>query len=187
MNGRIAIAALATLVIVACRPATAVAGADGSAQSDPAAGLGVTFDRGPGLQARPCEDGMPRCVILVDPAVPDFMQELLRLEVHDGPLDAVAADQAGFVRNADGRLMTTYGRFEPVEVEAFEVNGKSGLRAAIACGISDPDTGFHAGAGECLWIVVSDGTRSVLIASAGFENGFDAAETILASLRFPPR
>ena len=114
------------------------------------------------------------------------MRDLLTVEVHDGALEAVAAEEAGFVRDADGRLMTTYGRFEPVPVEAFQVDGKQGLRAVVACGISDPETGFHAGAGECLWAVVSDGTRSVVISSSGFGNGLDAAEATLSSLRFLP-
>ncbi|TPW02019.1 MAG: hypothetical protein FD125_2271 [bacterium] len=76
------------------------------------------------------------------------MRDLVRVQIFTGPLETVAAAEAGFVRNADGRLMTTFGRFEPVAVEPFEVNGKSGLRAVVACGISDPETGFHAAAGQ---------------------------------------
>ena len=69
-------------------------------------------------------------------------------------------------------------------VEPFEVNGKTGLRAVIGCGISDPETGFHAGAGECLWAVVSDGAQSVVISSSGFGNGLEAAEAAVRSIRF---
>lgn len=123
-------------------------------------------------------------MILSDPAAEAFMRDLLTVQVHAGPLETVAAAEAGFERNADGQLMTTYGRFEPVAVEAFEVNGQSGLRAVVACGISDPETGFHAAAGECLWAVVSDGSRSVVISSSGFGNGLDAAEAAVRSIRF---
>ena len=75
---------------------------------------------------------------------------------------------------------------EAVEVESFEVGGKPGLRAVITCGISDPETGFHAAGGECLYAVVSDGQRSVVISSSGFGNGLEAAEAAVASLRFLP-
>lgn len=69
-------------------------------------------------------------------------------------------------------------------VERFQVNGLPGLRAVITCGISDPDTGFHAAGGECLWAVVSDGTQSVVISSSGFGNGLEAAEAAVRSIRF---
>lgn len=148
---------------------------------------GVTFDRAAGLQLRPCDgEAGPRCMILSDPSAEDFMRDLLTVQVHAGSLETVAAEEAGFVRNAEGQLMTTYGRFEPVAVEAFEVNGESGLRAVVTCGISDPETGFHAAAGECLWAVVSDGTQSVVISSSGFGNGLDAAGTAVRSIRFTP-
>lgn len=146
--------------------------------------IGVAFDHAPGLQMRPCDDGTPRCLVLFDPAAEAFMRDLLTVQVFAGPLEAVAAAEGGFERNADGRLMTTFGRFEPVAVEAFEVNGKPGLRAVITCGISDPETGFHAAAGECLWAVVSDGAQSVVISSSGFGNGLEAAEAAVGSVRF---
>ncbi len=145
---------------------------------------GVAFDHAAGLQMRPCDDETPRCVVLFDPAAAAFMRDLLTVQVFAGPLEAVAAAEGGFERNAQGRLMTTWGRFEPVAVEAFEVNGRPGLRAVVTCGISDPETGFHAAGGECLWAVVSDGIRSVVIASSGFPNGLEAAETAVGSIRF---
>lgn len=147
-------------------------------------GLGVTFEHAAGLELRPCDGDAPRCQVLVDPAAEPYLRDLLSIQVFDGPLEAVAASEAGFERDAGGRLMTTYGRFEPVEVERFEVHGHPGLRAVITCGISDPETGFHAAAGECLYAVVSDGARSVVISSSGFGNGLDAAEAMVPSLRF---
>ena len=111
-------------------------------------------------------------------------RDLLTVQVFAGPLEAVAAAEAGFERNAEGQLMSTYGRFEPVAVEPFEVNGHAGLRAVVTCGISDPETGFHAAAGECLWAVVSDGAQSVVISSSGFGNGLEAAEVAVGSIRF---
>jgi hypothetical protein len=185
MNGLGVVAVLAALGITGCQEAAAVAGPETPQASPPsAADPGVAFDRAAGLQTRPCEEETPRCTVLFDPAAEEFMRDLVRVQMFAGPLETVAAAEAGFERNSGGRLMTTYGRFEPVAVEAFEVNGNSGLRAVVACGISDPETGFHAAAGECLWAVVSDGSQSVVISSSGFGNGLDAAEAAVRSIRF---
>ena len=185
MNGLGVVAVLAAMGISGCQAPAAVAAPEApQAAPRPPAGLGVTFDKAAGLQMRPCDEETPRCMILFDPAAEEFMRDLLTVQVFAGPLETVAATRAGFERNAEGRLMTTYGRFEPVAVEAFEVNGQSGLRAVIGCGISDPETGFHAGAGECLWAVVSDGAQSVVISSSGFGNGLEAAEAAVRSIRF---
>lgn len=185
MNGLGVVAVLATLGIAGCQEAAGVPGPEPrQAAPQPTADLGVAFDHAAGLRMRPCEGDTPRCMILSDPASEAFMRDLLTVQVYAGALEIVAAEEAGFVRNAEGRLMTTYGRFEPVAVEPFQVNGKSGLRAVVSCGISDPETGFHAAAGECLWAVVSDGTQSVVISSSGFGNGYDAAEAAVRSVRF---
>lgn len=185
------IAVLAAFGITGCQQAVIASEADKPAQaqatSEPSDALGVAFDKAPGLQARPCgEEPGSRCVTVSDPAAEEFMRDLFTVEVHQGALEAVAAEEAGFVRNADGKLMTTYGRFMPAEVETFSVNGNPGLRATITCGVSDPETGFHAAGGECLWAVVSDGKRTVVISSSGFGNGLEAVEAAVASLRFLP-
>lgn len=180
------VAVVTALGLSGCQETAAVAQSEvPQTRPRPAAALGVDFDYDTTFQLRPCEE-TPRCMILSDPAAEDFMRDLLQVQVHAGALEAVATEQAGFVRNAEGRLMTTYGRFEPVAVEAFEVNGKPGLRAQITCGISEPETGFHAAGGECLWAVVSDGSRSVVISGMGFGNGLDAAEEAARSVRFTP-
>lgn len=185
----LSVAVLAALGIASCQQAAVFTDAEQPAQaqaaSEPSGALDVAFDKTPGLQTRPCrEEPGSRCVTVFDPAAEEFMRDLFTVEVHEGALEAVAAEEAGFVRDGSGKLMTTYGRFEPVAVEAFEVNGHPGLRATITCGISDPETGFHAAGGECLWAVVSDGERSVVISSSGFDNGLEAAEAAVASLRF---
>jgi len=168
--------------VVAPKPSTASAPA--RPVEEDAANLGVTFDPGPGLMVGPCFGDTPRCVTVSDPAAEPFLRELFTVQVRDGPLDVVAAEEAGFVRNAEGRLMTTYGRFEPVPVEPFTVHGNPGLRATITCGTSDPETGFHPAAGECLYAVISDGTRSVAIATGGYENAIGPANAAIASIRF---
>ncbi len=188
MNVPGVVAVLAAMGIAGCREAPAVAAPEPSPTAptglQTSGALGVAFDHAAGLQTRPCDDSMPRCIVLFDPAAEEFLRDLLTVQVFAGPLEAVAAAEGGFERNAEGRLMTTYGRFEPVAVEAFEVNGRSGLRATITCGVSEPETGFHAAAGECLWAVVSDGAQSVVISSSGFGNGLDAAGPVVSSIRF---
>ena len=179
------VAVLAAMGIAGCREAAAVAEPEARlATSQPAEGPGVAFDHAAGLRMRPCDEETPRCSVLFDPTAEEFMRDLVRVQIFAGSLETVAAAEAGFVRNAEGRLMTTFGRFEPVAVEAFAVNGQSGLRAVITCGISDLETGFHAAAGECLWAVVSDGAQSVVISSSGFGNGLEAAEAAVSSIRF---
>jgi len=182
------IAAVAALGISGCQQAAVASGAGDPPQTAPqrVSPLGVGFDHPDGQQLRPCDGDAPFCMVASDPAAEEFMRDLFTVEVHEGALEAVAAKEAGFVRNADGKLMTTWGRFMPVEVESFRVNGNPGLRAVISCGISDPETGFHAAGGECLWAVVSDGERTAVISSSGFGNGLEAAEAAIASLRFLP-
>jgi len=149
--------------------------------------LGVNFEYAPGLILAPCEAETPSCASVADPASTGEVGAQLRVQVFDGALEAVAREQAGFERDAAGRLMTTYGRFEPVAVETFGGPGIQGLRAVVTCGISDAETGFHAAAGECLWAVVSDGSRTAVITSNGLPAGLEAAETALGSFQFLPR
>ena len=185
MNGLGFVAVLTALGMAGCQEPAAVAAPEApQAAPRPPAGPGFAFDRAAGLQMRPCDEETPRCIILFDPAAEEFMRDLLSVQAYAGPLETVAAAEAGFVRNAEGRLITTYGRFEPVAVEPFKVNGRPGLRAVVTCGISDPETGFHAAAGECLWAVVSDGAQSVVISSSGFGNGLEAGELAVGSIRF---
>jgi len=152
--------------------------------SDPA--LGIAFDHGPDRRTGDCPEigeGVV-CVALFGTAE---KEALVYFQPVDGPLDKVAKDEAGFEANAKGVLMTTYGRFEPVPVERFVARGGPGLKAIVTCGTEDAETGFHAAGGECLWAVVSDGTRSVVATTQG-RIGLDP-DTLatLASVRFIPR
>jgi len=187
-------AVLAALALTGCgEPEPAAGTTSVEAQATAAATvarpdtLGVSFEHAPGLILAPCEAETPSCVSVADPAATGEDGALFRVQVVDGALEAVAREQAGFERDAAGRLMTTYGRFEPVPVETFGGPGRQGLRAVVTCGISDAETGFHAAAGECLWAVVSDGSRTAVITSNGLPAGLGAAETALASLQFLSR
>lgn len=109
---------------------------------------------------------------------------LFSLQAYEGALEAVARDQAGFEPGPDGRWMTTFGRFQPNEVERITGPGWTGMRATTTCGISDAETGFHATGGECLSQVVSNGEQSILVQTDGRHGLDDDTAAILSSIRF---
>lgn len=152
--------------------------------SDPA--MGIAFDYSPDRHTDGCGD-VGEGVVCIGLFGADSKEALIYFQPVDGSLDTVAKEQAGFEKNAQGVLMTTYGRFEPVPVERFTARGGQGLKATVTCGTEDEETGFHAAGGECLWAVVSDGTRSVVATTQGLI-GLDA-ETMktLTSVRFVPK
>lgn len=166
----------------ASAPVTAQIPADWRTVSDSA--LGIIFAIAPGRRTGPCPEsaeGAADCVALFEGDT-----HLISFQTHAGTLAAVAAAEAGFERNGEGVLMTTYGRFQPVPVETFAGPGWTGQKAVVTCGISDEETGFHAAGGECLSVVISDGRRAVVANTQGI-NGLDP-DTMgsVMSLRFLP-
>jgi hypothetical protein len=161
--------------------AAATSAADHGSFSDP--DLGIAFDYAAGRRTGPCpEVEGPGCIALFEGD-----DHLISFLVKDGAVEAVAAAEAGFERNAEGVLMTTYGRFQPVAVESFSGAGWTGLKAVVTCGISDAETGFHAAGGECLWAVVGDGQRAVVASTQGVRGTDEATMRTLTSIRFLPR
>ena len=168
--------------VIAIMAGLASWGAAGGAQAaewtthaDPA--LGVSFDYEADRRIMPCPDIEGPCAM-----VGGGNRSPLMVQVFDGGLEAVAREQAGFEPQGD-EWKTTYGRFQPVTVQRFAGEGWSGMRATITCGISDGN-GFHAGAGECLWAVVSDGSRSALVTTDGLLPIDEAVERTVGSVRF---
>lgn len=150
--------------------------------SDPR--LGIAFDYLANRRVAPCPSSSgPACVMLVAPGMRrgDY---LIEFKLVKGPLEAVARSEAGF-EPQDGRWMTTFGRFDPVAVERFAGPGWSGMRATLTCGVDDAN-GFHAAAGSCLWVVVSNGQRAVVADTEGLVGGDPATWRSVASLRFLP-
>jgi hypothetical protein len=123
------------------------------------------------------------CVAVGAPAArPD--DYLLAFEVFDGSLDTVAVDQAVFQREGDHWIAK--GRNGTYPVELLSGTGWKGLKSVVDCGVSDA-AGFHAAAGECLWVVASNGKRSVVADTQGtVAVGQDIMRSIL-SLRFGDR
>ena len=104
-----------------------------------------------------------KCAALVATTAPpdDY---LVAFEVFDGALDSVAVDHAVFQKEGD--YWIAKGRTGKHSVETLWGSGWQGLKSVVDCGVSDSN-GFHAGAGECLWVVVSNGKRSIVADTRG--------------------
>ena len=143
--------------------------------------LGVSFDYPADRQIMRCPDIEGPCAM-----VGGGGRSPLMVQPFDGGLEAVAREHAGFEPQGTqqgAEWKTTYGRFEPVTVQRFTGEGWTGMRATITCGISD-ESGFHAGAGECLWAVLSDGARSAVVTTDGLLPIDAEVERTVASVRF---
>lgn len=146
---------------------------------------GLAFDYAPDRRTGDCPD-IDEGVVCVGLFMPGEAEPLMQFQPVDGTLEAVARDEAGFEKNDQGVLMTTYGRFEPVAVETFATRAGPGLKATVTCGLDD-ENGFHAGAGECLWAVTGDGTHAVVATTRGRIGLDDDTLKSLTSLRFVPK
>ncbi|KVP71221.1 hypothetical protein WL40_15850 [Burkholderia ubonensis] len=150
---------------------------------DPA--LGISFEYLANRQVKkPCPAlGGDRCVAIVGRNMTNS-NYFIAFEIVDGALEPVAEKEAGFERQDDGKWMSTFGRGTPQEVERFTGPGWRGMRATITCGISDPETGFHAAGGECYWAVLSNGKRAAVANTQGIVGTDDATMHSVSTFRF---
>lgn len=124
--------------------------------------------------------GNNRCVALMGKSM-SHSDYLIAFEVFEGDLETVAGEKAVFEKK-DG-CWVARGRFTEHPVEALASADWQGLKAIVTCGISD-STGFHAGAGECMWVVLSNGKRSVVGDSQGIADNHEVSMQTIQSLRF---
>jgi hypothetical protein len=123
------------------------------------------------------------CIALVGKtAGPD--DYLVAFEIFDGALDTVAVDQAVFQREGDHWIAK--GRNANHPVEPISGSGWQGLKSIVDCGVSDR-VGPYRGAGECLWVVVSDGKRSIVADTQGTTPIDQDTMRSILSLRFRAR
>ncbi|MDN7911704.1 lysozyme inhibitor LprI family protein [Burkholderia cepacia] len=150
---------------------------------DPA--LGISFEYLANRQVKkPCpEGGSDHCVAIVGRNM-TYSSRFISFEIVDGALEPVAEKEAGFVKQDDGKWVTSYGPGIPQEVERFSGPGWHGMSATIVCGISDPETGFHAAGGECYWAVLSNGKRSAVAGTQGIVGTDDATLHSVSTFRF---
>lgn len=125
--------------------------------------------------------GSRRCVALVGRPRAAGSDYLLALESFDGALERVAVEQAVFRKRPEGWVAR--GRSGERPATPLDGPGWQGLSAVVDCGVSDAQ-GFHAGAGECLWAVASNGRVSVVADTQGVAGRDEASMRTVRSLRF---
>ena len=146
--------------------------------------LGISFEYLANRQVMtPCPlIGGNRCVAIVGSNMGNS-DYLIAFEIHDGALDPIAEEEALFVRDENGKWMTTAGRGTSVEAQRFSGRGWRGLHATIVCGISD-ELGFHAAGGECYWAVLSNGKRAAVANTLGIVGRDDATLHSVKTFKF---
>lgn len=121
-----------------------------------------------------------RCIALVGKPMP-YSEYLIAFEVFDGDLEKITAEQAVFEKHDS--VWIAKGRSGEHAVVPLEGHGWQGLKATVDCGVSDRQ-GFHAAAGECLWVVLSNGRLSVVVDTQGIVGNDAASMRSIQSIRF---
>jgi uncharacterized protein len=144
------------------------------------ANLGIQFSYPSNRKVKAGCRRSKRCIALIGKSMPNS-EYLLAFEVFDGDLETIAAEQAVFKK--DDSAWIAKGRSGEHAVMPLEGHGWQGLKATVDCGVSDRQ-GFHAGAGECLWVVLSNGRRSVVVDTQGIVGNDEASMRSIQSIRF---
>jgi len=120
------------------------------------------------------------CIALIGQSMLNS-EYLMAFEVFDGDLETIAVEQSVFEKQ--NNVWIAKGRSGEHAVVPLAGGGWQGLKSTVDCGISDRK-GFHAGAGECLWVVLSNGRRSVVIDTQGMVGNDEASMRSIQSIRF---
>jgi uncharacterized protein len=143
--------------------------------------LGIRFSYPPQRQISPACRGNLSCVALSETTMPSQTDYVLAFEVFEGGLEQIATEQANFSKH--GANWLAKGRNGEYPAEVLQGDGWQGLKAVVDCGVSD-ENGFHAAAGECLWVVLSNGKRSIVIDSQGLVGNDALSLQSIRSIRF---
>ena len=137
-------------------------------------GLGIAFSYPSNRRVvRGCH-GKKNCVALVGTGA-SSSDYLIAFELFRGGLETVAVERGIFYKKDDGWIAKR--RADTYPAEPIVGPGWQGLRAVVDCGVSDSN-GYHTG--ECQWVVLSNGSRSVVADTLGI-NGID--EDTMRSIR----
>ena len=120
------------------------------------------------------------CIALVGKPM-TYSDYIIAFEVFDGSLEMVAVEQAVFEKRARGWV--ALGRQGEHPAASIEGHGWKGLKAIVDCGILD-SSGFHSSAGECLWVVLSNGKRSVVVDTQGIVGNDEDSMRSIQSIHF---
>ncbi|HEY4467902.1 MAG TPA: DUF4087 domain-containing protein [Klebsiella sp.] len=86
--------------------------------------------------------------------------------------------------NDNGVWMREAGRDAPSPVEVLNGPGWKGMQTTQTCGVSDKETGFHAGGGTCFMGIVYNDKIQLLFDTVGFYQNFDIIHAIVRSVKF---
>src|SRR5215831_3345908 len=142
--------------------------------------LGIEFSYPSNRQVKIGCHGSQNCIALIGKPMPHSVY-LMAFEVFDGDLETVAVEHAVFAKKNDGWIAR--GRFGEYQVVPLSGPDWQGLKSIVDCGISD-SKGFHAGAGECMWVVLSNGKRSVVVDTQGIVGIDEASMRSIQAVRF---
>ena len=141
--------------------------------------LQIEFSIPAGWERHPCR--YPQCLEL-RPRGQRNTDQAIRVYVKTATLEQALSEHILFEQR--DKAWIKHGRFNEVEASPIANGQWKGFEAAASCGISDPDTGFHAGAGTCYTAILSNGQRAATIETDGFESTLEFAEHIKNSFRF---
>lgn len=142
--------------------------------------LGISFEYSANRHIIACPE-THNCLALVGPGMKSG-DYFISFNVVEKPLEQAASEDADFVKSGH-KWMTQDGPGEPQVVQPFSGKGWTGLKAIIACGVSDSN-GEHAGAGNCFWSAISNGKRSVVSDTQGIVGTDADTMRSLNSLQF---
>jgi uncharacterized protein len=142
--------------------------------------LGIEFSYPSNRKVKIGCRGSKNCIALLGKPMPNS-DYLVAFEVFDGDLETVAVDKAVFEKKHDGWIARGSSGEHPVAQIAGP--GWQGLKSTVDCGVSDSN-GFHANAGECMWVVLSNGKRSVVVDTQGIVGIDEVSMRSIHSIRF---
>jgi hypothetical protein len=141
-------------------------------------GLGITFSYPSNRRVvRDCRSNK-NCVALVgkDARSSNY---LIAFELFRGSLEAVAVERGIFNKKDDGWIAKR--RADTYPAEPMLGPGWQGLKAVVDCGFSDSN-GYHTG--KCLWVVLSNGRRSVVADTLGINEIDEDTMRSIQSIQF---
>lgn len=107
---------------------------------------------------------------------------VIEFEIGNGTLEKAARATDVFVRKK-GKWISNIGTSSDVEADRISGNGWKGIKAVISCGVVDEESGIRA-TGECLWAILSNGSRYIVVHTQGSVEIDDRLLKTLSSLSF---
>lgn len=104
------------------------------------------------------------------------------IKLERGDFNSVNSREKIFIHNR-GSIRAGIGRFHNAPARVIRFSGWSGYQTEIICSSSDPETGFHAAGGQCLWVLGSNGQHTFVLDTLGDPSDVTTAKKIVKTLR----